>query len=51
VPCGPSAAAHLQSITQYVEAGFDEVYISQIGPDQDGFFSFYSAEILPWLNA
>jgi G6PDH family F420-dependent oxidoreductase len=51
VPCGPSADDHLRSITQYVEAGFDEVYVSQIGPDQEGFFSFYSAEILPRLNS
>ncbi|GAA4593195.1 LLM class F420-dependent oxidoreductase [Planotetraspora phitsanulokensis] len=51
VPCGPSVDDHLRSIRQYVEAGFDEVYISQIGPDQEGFFSFYSVEILPRLNA
>ncbi|MEZ0074795.1 LLM class F420-dependent oxidoreductase [Planotetraspora sp. GP83] len=50
IACGPSPEAHLASIRQYVEAGFDEVYISQIGPEQDGFFSFYSSEILPRLR-
>ncbi len=29
---------------------FDRVYVHQVGPDQDGFFRFYSDEIIPWLN-
>ena len=32
------------------DAGFDELYIQQIGPEQDGFFETYSREILPRLR-
>ncbi|MFE1770930.1 TIGR03557 family F420-dependent LLM class oxidoreductase [Streptomyces sp. NPDC059008] len=49
VPCGPDAEAYVQAITAYVEAGFDAVYLSQIGPDQRGFFDFYRSEVLPRL--
>ncbi|MEV4162623.1 TIGR03557 family F420-dependent LLM class oxidoreductase [Nonomuraea dietziae] len=49
-PCGPDPEVHVEAIRKYVEAGFDEVYISQIGPDQDAFFSFYSEEVLPRLR-
>jgi hypothetical protein len=31
-------------------AGFDEVYISQVGDDQAGFFDFYQRELLPRLS-
>ncbi len=41
IPCGPDPERHLQAINQYLEAGFDEVYVNQIGPDQDGFLEFY----------
>jgi hypothetical protein len=34
-----------------VDAGFDEVYIAQIGPEQDGFFEFYERELAPLLAA
>ncbi|GGO22694.1 TIGR03557 family F420-dependent LLM class oxidoreductase [Microbispora bryophytorum] len=49
-PCGPSPDAHLNAIRAYVDAGFDEVYISQIGEEQEGFFEFYSTQILPRLR-
>ncbi|MEV4456071.1 LLM class F420-dependent oxidoreductase [Microbispora sp. NPDC049633] len=49
-PCGPSPEAHLNAIREYVDAGFDEVYVNQIGPDQDGFFEFYATRILPRLR-
>jgi G6PDH family F420-dependent oxidoreductase len=50
IPCGPDPEKHLESIRQYVEAGFDEVYVQQIGPEQEGFFRFYENEILPKLR-
>ncbi|WP_084960182.1 LLM class F420-dependent oxidoreductase [Thermoactinospora rubra] len=49
-PCGPDPEAHVQAIRQYVEAGFDEVYVNQIGPEQDAFFDFYAREVLPRLR-
>ena len=50
IPCGPDPERHLESIRQYVNAGFDEVYVSQIGNDQAGFFEFYRRELAPRLS-
>jgi G6PDH family F420-dependent oxidoreductase len=49
-PCGPDLAAHIDAITAYTDAGFDEVYISQVGPEQEGFFEFYAEQVLPRLR-
>ncbi|MEV0238221.1 TIGR03557 family F420-dependent LLM class oxidoreductase [Nonomuraea sp. NPDC050786] len=46
-PVGPDPDVHAQAIRQYVDAGFDEVYVSQIGHEQDAFFEFYEREVLP----
>ena len=37
---GRTSAAH-RAAQEYVDAGFDEVYVQQIGPDFDGFFTAY----------
>jgi hypothetical protein len=50
IPCGPDPERHLESIRQYTGAGFDEVYVSQIGDDQAGFFEFYRRELAPRLS-
>ncbi len=50
VPCGPDPERHVAAITEYLEAGFDRVYINQIGPEQEGFFSFFVHEIEPRLG-
>jgi G6PDH family F420-dependent oxidoreductase len=47
VPCGPEPERHLEAIRAYAEAGFDELYIQQIGPEQDAFFDAYRGEVLP----
>ena len=46
VVCGPDAEAHLEGIRRFADAGFDHVYVHQVGPDQDGFIDFYAREIL-----
>lgn len=33
-----------------VGPGFDEVYVQQIGPDQEGFFSFFADNVPPELR-
>ena len=50
LPMGPDPERHLASIRQYLDAGYDHVYIHQIGRDQDGFFDFYQREVLPKLK-
>jgi len=47
IVCGPDPERHRAAIEEYVEAGYDHVYIHQIGPDQDGFLAFYQREVLP----
>jgi G6PDH family F420-dependent oxidoreductase len=46
VLCGPDPAAHLSAIDEFAEAGYDHVYVHQVGPDQEGFLDFYAREIL-----
>ena len=41
VLCGPDLDAHLQKIQAFADAGFDHVYVHQIGPDQTGFVDAY----------
>jgi len=50
VTCGDDPDAHVKAVGQYVDAGFDTVYINQIGPDQQGFFDFYRTKVLPRLG-
>lgn len=47
VACGPDVERHLEFIGRYVDAGYDHVYVHQIGPDQEGFLEFYAAEVMP----
>jgi G6PDH family F420-dependent oxidoreductase len=50
VPCGPDPHRAAAAIQEYVDAGFDEVYISQMGPDQEGGIQFLVDEVLPLVN-
>jgi hypothetical protein len=47
VPCGPDPRRHLDALGEYVSAGYDEVYVQQIGPDQDAFFRGWAEHVLP----
>jgi len=44
-PCGPDPDRYVAAVHEFVDAGFDEVAITQIGPDQEGFFRFYEREL------
>ncbi|HEV2071475.1 MAG TPA: LLM class flavin-dependent oxidoreductase, partial [Acidimicrobiales bacterium] len=50
IVCGPDPERHVAAIEQYFEAGFDEVYVCQVGDDQQGFFDFYRSELRPRLT-
>ena len=47
VPCGPEVEPVLDSVRTYRDAGYDHLYFHQIGPDQDGFFRFWTEELRP----
>jgi coenzyme F420-dependent glucose-6-phosphate dehydrogenase len=46
VLCGPDVDRHREAIERFEQAGFDHVYVHQVGPDQQGFLRFYEREIL-----
>jgi Glutamate-cysteine ligase family 2(GCS2) len=50
VICGPDPERHRAAIEEYVDAGYDHIYVHQIGPDQEGFFEFYEREVLPGFS-
>ncbi len=50
LPCGPDPERHVSSVTQYLEAGFDEIYVNQIGPDLAGYLKFFNDEVRPRLS-
>ncbi|HEX2034750.1 MAG TPA: TIGR03557 family F420-dependent LLM class oxidoreductase [Chloroflexota bacterium] len=47
IVCGPDPEKHRAKIQEFVDAGFDQVYVHQVGHDQEGFMRFYQREILP----
>lgn len=48
--CGPALDEHRSTIQEYEDAGFDEIFIGQIGPLQKEFFRFAEEDLLPSLR-
>ena len=46
VVCGADVDKYLEKITEFEDAGFDHVYIHQVGRDQESFFAFAEKELL-----
>jgi G6PDH family F420-dependent oxidoreductase len=51
VPCGPDPDRHAAAIQEFFDTGYDEVYVSQMGDDQEGFLKFMAEEIAPRFNS
>ncbi|PRX46525.1 G6PDH family F420-dependent oxidoreductase [Prauserella shujinwangii] len=49
--CGPDPQRHLDQVRQYLDAGFDEIYVQQMGERQDDFFAAWSEHVLPKIRA
>jgi G6PDH family F420-dependent oxidoreductase len=47
IVCGPDPAKHIEQIQKFADAGFDHIYVHQVGPEQDRFLQFYEREVLP----
>lgn len=45
LPTGPDPEAYQRTLQSYVDAGFDEVYVAQIGPRQEEFFEFWRTKV------
>ncbi len=50
IVCGPDPVPYIEDLREYEKAGFTNVFIHQIGPDQSGFFAFCERELLPRLG-
>ena len=44
-PCGPDLDAICDSVQQYLDTGYDHVYLHQIGPDQDALLDVWASEL------
>jgi coenzyme F420-dependent glucose-6-phosphate dehydrogenase len=47
VVCGPDPDRHVAAIARFAAAGFTEVYVHQVGPDQEGFLAFFEKQVRP----
>jgi hypothetical protein len=50
-PVGPDLEKHIASLKEYADAGIDELFVQQIGPEQDAFFTSWAREVLPRFGA
>jgi coenzyme F420-dependent glucose-6-phosphate dehydrogenase len=50
VICGPDADRFVAAVGEFVDAGYDHVYLHQVGSDQDAFLDFSERELLPLLR-
>jgi F420-dependent oxidoreductase, G6PDH family len=50
IPVGPDVERYVESVREFMDSGVDNVYIHQVGPDQTGFFRFFSNELMPALQ-
>ncbi len=52
LPCGPDVGEHVEKIKPFIDAGFTEVALVQIGADhQDEFMTWGERELLPALRS
>ncbi len=51
VVAGPHVAAHVEEIEKYEKAGFDELYVANMGPHALEMIEFYGREVLPAARA
>ncbi len=49
MPCGPDPERHAEVIRKYADAGFDELFVSQVGDVTEEFFEFLRKEVEPRL--
>ncbi|MDZ5663348.1 TIGR03557 family F420-dependent LLM class oxidoreductase [Nocardioides sp. S-58] len=47
---GPDVAEHVEVFTPFVEAGFDEVYVANMGPHYAEMIAAYGSDVLPELR-
>ncbi|MEV7428435.1 TIGR03557 family F420-dependent LLM class oxidoreductase [Nocardioides sp. NPDC092400] len=51
IVAGPDVARHVDQLQQYVDAGYDEVYVANMGPHYLDMIRAYGSEVLPQLRS
>lgn len=51
VVCGSDPEAHLEGLQPFIDAGFDELYVSNMGQHWAEMIQMYGAEVLPRLRS
>jgi G6PDH family F420-dependent oxidoreductase len=51
IVCGPDPEPYIKELEKYLDAGYDHLYIHQVGSDQAGFFKFFERELRDQLPA
>ena len=46
--CAPDR--HARALQELIDAGYDQVYVHQVGAEQERFLEFYAQEVLPRLR-
>ena len=50
VVAGNDPAEHLEQVTSYADAGYDELYVANMGPHYEEMIAFYGEQVLPQLR-
>jgi G6PDH family F420-dependent oxidoreductase len=50
VSCGSDISQHVEALGEYVDAGFDDVYVANMGPHYADMVRVFGAEVLPALR-
>jgi G6PDH family F420-dependent oxidoreductase len=51
IPLGPDLDTHVERLREYADAGVDELYVQQVGPEYDTFFDEWAAHVIPALSS
>jgi coenzyme F420-dependent glucose-6-phosphate dehydrogenase len=51
VACGPDPELHLEFLRRFADAGYDHLFVHQVGPDQEGYLDFFERELAPRAGA
>ncbi|GAA1352843.1 TIGR03557 family F420-dependent LLM class oxidoreductase [Saccharothrix algeriensis] len=50
LPVGPDPEPYARAVQEYADAGYDEVYVQQIGSGHEEFFEFWAREVAPQVR-
>jgi G6PDH family F420-dependent oxidoreductase len=51
VSCGPDVDKHVEAFAPYLEAGYDEIYVANMGPHYKPMLQLYAEKVLPAVRS